>query len=384
MSINISTISNPEFINLQPLEISPMISECEIKIAYIGKNRNGTFISKEVATEMSKTLRGSPIVGYFSEEKNDFRDHGDRITIDGDGFHFDCLTKPYGFVAPDARVWFQMFEETDEFGNTVQREYLVTNGYLWVGQYPELKDVVENGRPHSMELDANTIDGKWKEDPSSGLEFFIITDATFSKLCILGKDVEPCFEGSEIKSVNNSFSFENSLNKMMEELKFALKNGGNMDDKNVQTTSTVEPVTKEKNEFEEKYSLLKEDYDKLQTDFNNLSENYKELLEFKVKTEDKEKDVLISSFSMLSDEDKKDVIENKSKYTLDEIESKLSVICVRKRVNFNLKEEQENKDSQQQQKKEEPSVTFSLENNGDNLIPAWITACQNRKNKNKV
>ena len=39
---------------------------------------------------------------------------------------------------------------------------------------------------------------------------------------------------------------------------------------------------------------------------------------------------------MLSDEDKKDVIENKSKYSLDDIEAKLSVICVRKKVNFDL------------------------------------------------
>ena len=33
---------------------------------------------------------------------------------------------------------------------------------------------------------------------------------------------------------------------------------------------------------------------------------------------------------------KKDVIENKAKYSLDDIEAKLSVICVRKRVSFDL------------------------------------------------
>jgi hypothetical protein len=42
---------------------------------------------------------------------------------------------------------------------------------------------------------------------------------------------------------------------------------------------------------------------------------------------------------MLSDEDKKDVIENKSKYTLDEIKSKLAVICFDKRVSFTASEE---------------------------------------------
>jgi len=42
--------------------------------------------------------------------------------------------------------------------------------------------------------------------------------------------------------------------------------------------------------------------------------------------ENSRKDALIAEFYMLSDEDKKDVIENKTKYTLDEIKAKLSVI----------------------------------------------------------
>jgi hypothetical protein len=38
------------------------------------------------------------------------------------------MTKPYGFVAPDAKVWFQKFDDTDEFGNVTTREYLMTTG----------------------------------------------------------------------------------------------------------------------------------------------------------------------------------------------------------------------------------------------------------------
>ena len=117
MHQSIATIDSPEFINLQPLEINPL-------------NRNHSYITKEVATEMAKTLRGAPIVGYYKEEKEDFRDHGEKIIFDDEGIKFECLTKPYGFVAPDAKVWFQKFEDTDEFGNKVNREYLMTTGYL--------------------------------------------------------------------------------------------------------------------------------------------------------------------------------------------------------------------------------------------------------------
>jgi len=44
---------------------------------------------------------------------------------------------------------------------------------------------------------------------------------------------------------------------------------------------------------------------------------------------------LINEFYMLSEEDKKDVIENKAKYSLEEIKAKLAVVCFEKKVNFN-------------------------------------------------
>ena len=104
MNQSIATIKSPEFINLTPLDINPLMSKCEIKVLYTGKNRNGSFISKEVAEEMAKTLRGAPIVGYYVEDKEDFLDHGEQMVFDGEGIKFNCLTKPYGFVAPDAAV----------------------------------------------------------------------------------------------------------------------------------------------------------------------------------------------------------------------------------------------------------------------------------------
>jgi hypothetical protein len=43
---SIATIKSPEFINLQTLDINPLMSSCEIKVFYLGENRNGSFISK--------------------------------------------------------------------------------------------------------------------------------------------------------------------------------------------------------------------------------------------------------------------------------------------------------------------------------------------------
>ena len=76
---------------------------------------------------------------------------------------------------------------------------------------------------------------------------------------------------------------------------------------------------------------------------------------------------------MLSDEDKADVIENKSKYTLDEIESKLAVICFKKKVNFNLEDSSENENSKKD------VTTFNMEYSDDST-PDWVKEVESTMN----
>lgn len=481
MHQSIATIDSPEFINLQPLEINPLMSGCEIKVLYLGENRNGSFINKEVATEMAKTLRGAPIVGYYKEDKEDFRDHGEKVIMDDEGLKFECMTKPYGFVAPDAKVWFQKFEDTDDFGNKVEREYLMTTGYLWTGQYEEAKLALSEGRPQSMELDEDTLDGKWAVNNNTGMEFFIINDAIFSKLCILGEDVEPCFEGASITApeVSSTFTkiddnFKKTLFTMMQDLKFALEGGKNMvveenkdleekvenveaekeeetkedlpveedvkseateekadseaeveedaepevteeasveeninfsknnadeekeEEKNdnsdefipAENENSIEAIESEKEENnkteevkeenpEKDYSLIEKELEDLKVSYSNLEAEYKKLVDFKAVVDNEKKDALINSFYMLSDEDKKDVIENKANYSLEDIEAKLSVICVRKKVNFDL----ENTSKNDNKVEEEKITTYNISNDEIASAPAWITALKNTRDK---
>jgi len=92
----------------------------------------------------------------------------------------------------------------------------------------------------------------------------------------------------------------------------------------------------EDEEDKKKYTELEKKYNALESEFNLLKEEAVELRAFKKEIENKQKDELIKEFYMLSDEDKRDVIEHKEEYTLEEIESKLAVICFKKKVNFNL------------------------------------------------
>ena len=253
MHQSVATIDSPEFLNLQPLDINPLMSKCDIKVLYVGTNRNRSFISEEVATEIGKTLRGAPIVGYYRDNKEDFTDHGEKIIIDDEGIKFECQTIPYGFVSPDAQVWFQNFEDSDGMGNTVVRKYLMTTGYLWTEQFPESSLPVKEGRPQSMQLQQKSVQGHWEKNYANGLDFFIINDAIIQKICILGDDVEPCFEGASVTApdVSTKFTlddkFTHTLYSMMQDLKNAL-NGGGQQMENLENTVVVEnentdPVT---------------------------------------------------------------------------------------------------------------------------------------------
>lgn len=246
---SIPCIDAPEFINLEPDAINPGISKCEIKVFYLGKNRNGSYINRETAIQMANTLPGCPIVGKFRKEVEDFSDHGEVMHLEDGELEFYSATQPYGFVAPDAQVWFQRFEDTDSFGNKIQRDYLMTEGYLWTSQYEEAMQCIQKGKGQSMELDPETLNGHWATDENQGIDFFIINEATLTKLCILGDDVEPCFEGAAVtapeisKQFSLSENFAETLFSMMNELKDALQNKGGSDMPEDFTEEVVEETT---------------------------------------------------------------------------------------------------------------------------------------------
>ena len=443
MHQSVATIDSPEFLNLQPLDLNPLMSKCEIKVLYVGANRNHTFITEEVAAEIGKTLRGAPIVGYYRDSKEDFTDHGEKVIIDDEGIKFECQTVPYGFVAPDAEVWFQNFEDYNEKGESVTHKYLMTTGYLWTDQFPESSLPVNQGRPQSMEFQKESVKGRWETNYDNGMDFFIINDAIIQKICILGDDVEPCFEGASVTapSVSSKFTldnnFKNTLYNMMQDLKNALNEGRQqmenlektvtseaiedsaveytqaeeVDNKTEDTSAPADYVKKDQEEKKEKeskddggedtatdedsnkesddsddkndddddkdkkgakkYELLEEELNSLKESYSVLQNQYQELVNFKREIDNQKKDALIAEFYMLSDEDKADVIQNKEKYTLDEIKAKLSVICFDKKISFTLNKEVEDK--------EEEVITYSLNNNEDSNLPDWVKAVKEQE-----
>lgn len=476
MNRSIPKGSHLEFVNIQPL--NPLISKCEIKVLYTGKNRNRSFISKEVATKMANSLPGTPIVGQYFYQTGDFGDHGEEeLVIDDKGIRFIKSTVPYGFVATDAKVWWQNFIDKDG----VEREYLLTEGYLWTGRYPDCKRIIEKGNHQSMELDRDSlvgewskISGEWSKFENDEHEYFIISDAVFSALCILGEEVEPCFEGANITKKGGIMysldrdEFKEKMLDFMADLKDALNNLGyeggkqveNLNNPTIETPvvetpegeTITEPVAeeavvegvvetpestegaeaaegeessegveedfakkkeegeaneedsnsedkKESNSEEEddkekkknysleevveyqelltKYAELEGQFNAIIEELNSIKPEYNKLKEKAIEAEDKAKEDMINSFYMLSEEDKAEVRANKANFSLEDIEAKLSVICVRKKVNFDLEESSKNEDNT-----ETPITTFNVGDSHD-ATPAWLRAvdavAKNRK-----
>ena len=467
-----------EYVNITPL--NPLVSRCDIKVLYAGKNRNRSYITKEVANQMANSLPGTPIVGMYLYENADYGDHGEEdIVITENGIRFVKETVPYGFIDSNAKTWWQKFLDKDG----VEREYLVTQGFLWTGRYPEALRIIESGNGQSMELHGQTLKGEWTKIDNEEGEYFKINEALFEGLCILGEDVEPCFEGASVtKDANliyslNKEDFKDRMSDFMTDLKealvsFNLQGGENMDNTDVnlehevdttvaedfakddekkkkeeeskdETTSKEEAAPEEEKEDsdeekkkkfkkddkeedskednsekeeedEEKKKKFKkddkkedeeeDDSDEDEDDSEDEEENKKKkkmfteeehnavlemraseyslikaeldaakaeissLREFKAAVENKEKDAMIAKFFMLTDADKADVVENKANYSLDEIEAKLSVICVRNKVNFDLEDTSESETNI-----DNDVTTYNLGDTQDNT-PSWLKA----------
>ena len=201
-------------------KISDLISKYNVRVLYLGENRNGSYFTKEVVDNMINTLGGVPVIGHYDAEKKDFLGHGDlRVIVTEEG---EVETKkvgpvPYGFIPLNPRTWWEKHVDKD----SVEREYLCTEAYLWTGRYDELSILKENKNNQSMELNPETSVGQWT-DMESGC-WYVFTQAEFIGLCILGQDVEPCFEGAGFTSnFALDTSFAEKLSAIKEELQFAL------------------------------------------------------------------------------------------------------------------------------------------------------------------
>ena len=143
--------------------------------------------------------------------------------------------------------------------------------------------------------------------------------------------------------------------------------GSDDDEEDKKKKYTLEEIP-EYMELQSQYADLEAKYNALVAEKETQDATIASLTEYKVAAERKEKEEMIKNqFYMLSDDLKADVVENIDTYSLDEIESKLSIICVRNKINFNL-DDDKNPGTD--------PMTYNLNGGSmeDEATPAWIKA----------
>lgn len=209
----------------KPEKFNSSFHKVKIYVAYAGKNRNGTIISKETFEKILPSIYGVPIIGDYHDDS--FHGHGGEIVINDEGINYYDTTRAFGYIDSSAKVdWETIIEE-----DGIEREYITVDGFLWTEKYPESLKALDGNHNQSMELVIKK--GEFSSEDES---YFEIQDAEFLALCILSPDTEPCFESAKISQFNlDEDTFKQEFTQMVAELKqslnFTFEGGDNVPDK---------------------------------------------------------------------------------------------------------------------------------------------------------
>jgi vacuolar-type H+-ATPase subunit I/STV1 len=204
----------------------------------------------------------------------------------------------------------------------------------------------------SAEENVNEVEYTPAEEPQ-----FSLSDVETFSLNFKKKDDEGNDDGEKDKDDKTKV---NDSDKSTEDT----KDSEDDDKKKKKTTYSLDEIV-EYQELLTKFSELETKYNSLVGEKTQLESELQGLREFKLAADRKDKEEMINNFYMLDDEAKKDVRENIDKYSLDDIEAKLSILCVRNKVNFNLEGDNT----------QNGPITYNLGmTDFDESTPAWVKA----------
>lgn len=177
-----------------------------LRICYTGKNRNGSFIGKDVFERCMPSVYNCPVVCRYDREADEIGSHDIELVKNEDGMYLVNLTQPVGVVPLGAKYWWETITD-----GTVDHEYLCVDVILWKRQ-EAYKKIKENGiTDQSMEIlvkEGRMVDG-----------VYVIDRFEFQAFCLLGT-AEPCYESASLEVFSKN-EFRAQLAEMMQEFKEA-------------------------------------------------------------------------------------------------------------------------------------------------------------------
>ena len=191
--------------NAKVTPVKPLNDEftlCKCYVMALDKNRNLSFISKDVADAALPTIYNIPVIGHlYTDDEGEYHMGGHDMSIiqDEDGqYKFKSICVPYGVVPLQDNVHYEDIKEPNGDINT----YLVADVILWTGRFPELYEAIYDKETYfgqSMEINVTKY-APLDEDKN----YTDILEYAYSALCLLGKSdnpefhKEPCFPMARI------------------------------------------------------------------------------------------------------------------------------------------------------------------------------------------
>lgn len=375
---SLNNVSRFEFVKQFNSEFS--LFKCWV--AGVGKNRNMSYIGKDVMNNALPSLSYVPVVGHLIKgDDGKYRLGSHDVILDSDTWELVPLTIPVGVVMENSFD----YEIVNEYGKDV--EYVTANLILWTGRYPELFDCKYSDDifcAESMEIDVSQF--RPLEEDSNYNE---ILDFKFSALCLLGKsddpelNNEPCFISSHLESVFSADEFAIKFKELKEEIQkcFAKEEGETMEDN--KELITEEEITEEEiaeteeipveeteseaeentEDFEAKYNEAQETISALTAKIDELSATVDSLTPYKLAAEKAERDkaegeVFAKYDAHIGDmEEYKTLKSNASDYSIEELDKE----CLMLVGKFAMNTPAENESEEQS----ESTIQFALDNENE-------------------
>lgn len=353
-----------------------VFAPAKILIGYCGDNRNWSSITEDAFA--NAPIKNIPVVANFISDKNDFGSHDVKIVQNKDGIDIYAATVPFGLVPESAKQWF-----TDEMVDGEMKRCFWTECLLWKRQYGFEKIAESKRVNHSMEIEASEY--TFRDDGYTQID-----KMRFEALCLLGSDVEPCFENSRLEL---GYSLDAEISQMMEQYKQyclqkevtnEMENENKFTNENETVTepevtpAVAEPETTNEGEFTNTESETENtepatpeatnddepvntdgqsepetdpvdyelQYNELKSQYDALNSEVETLRQFKADVEAKERaaqeEAVFAKFEKLNElEEYKKLRENSAEYTIEALEEKCYAIAGKNGINLFSAENQE-------------------------------------------
>lgn len=191
------------------VDLNKSFAAAKCMVCYTGRNRNYSDIRKQKIIDAIPSIKNIPVVGRYDPDKDDFGSHDIKIVNKEDGIDIVNATIPFGIVPESAKQWFEIRVVKGQ-----ERECFFTDILLWKRQYgyehiAEAKTISE-----SMEIDVS----EYVVDQDG---YCIVEKFAFEALCLLGSDVEPCFENACVQMYSKEIvtDFKLQFSEMLKEIK---------------------------------------------------------------------------------------------------------------------------------------------------------------------